>query len=131
MIVRKSGRTTAYTEGRIITTDATIDVDYGNGKVRLTDQFITTNMSEGGDSGSIGVTEDNKVVGLLFAGSSSVTVFNNINNVMNQLGIRFEPYGTDDGEDETPVPPRISQKELILIAIGAIALAITYSCVAR
>ena len=108
MTVRKSGRTTAYTEGRIITTDATIDVDYGYGTIRLTDQFITTGMSDGGDSGSIGVTDDNKVVGLLFAGSSSVTVFNNISNVINQLGIRFEPYGIDDGEDEIPVPPMLS-----------------------
>ena len=131
MELQKSGRTTGFTEGKILSTDSTIDVDYGTGNIRLTDQFITTHMSEGGDSGSVGVTKDGKVVGLLFAGSSSVTVFNNINNVIDALNIRFEPYGVDDGEGETPAPPGLSPAELILIALGAIALALTYSCVAR
>ena len=131
MKIKKSGRTTGYTEGRILSTDSIIDVGYTDGKVRFIDQFITTNMSAGGDSGSICVTEDGKVVGLLFAGSSSVTVFNNINNVINELGIRFEPYGVEEGDDDIPVPPGLSPTELLLIALGAIALAITYSCVAR
>ena len=131
MDIVKSGRTTGFTEGRILSVNSTIDVDYGNGTVRLTDQFITTNMSNGGDSGSIGITPDGKVVGLLFAGSNSVTVFNNINHVIDLLGIKFVPYGIDEDEEEIPVPPRLSQTELILIALGAIALAITYSCIAR
>ena len=130
MIVMKSGRTTGLTEGKIISTESMIDVDYGYGKVRLVDQFITTHMSEGGDSGSIGVTTDGKVVGLLFAGSNIVTVFNDINNVINQLGVRFEPYGVDEDEEIT-VPQGLSPTELILIALGAIALALTYSCVYR
>lgn len=132
MYVKKSGRTTGFTEGRILSTESNIDVEYRGGKVRLVDQFITTHMSEGGDSGSVGITEDGKVVGLLFAGSSSVTVFNDINNVIRELEIRFEPYGIQEDEDEEiPVPPGLSQTELILIALGAIALAITYSCIAR
>ena len=131
MELQKSGRTTGFTEGKILSTDSTIDVDYGYGSIRLYDQFITTHMSEGGDSGSVGVTKDGKVVGLLFAGSNSVTVFNNINNVISALNIRFEPYGIEEDKDEIPVPPRFSQSDLILIALGALALAITYSCVAR
>jgi hypothetical protein len=134
MYVKKSGRTTGFTEGKILSVESIIDVDYGYGTVRLQDQFITTNMSEGGDSGSVGITEDGKVVGLLFAGSTSVTVFNDINNVIEELGIKFVPYGVDDTEDDEeiiPSPPGLSQTDLILIALGAITIAITYSCIAR
>lgn len=51
-IVRKTGRTTNFTTGRITAVNATIDVGYGGGKVaRFKDQIVTTNMSAGGDSG--------------------------------------------------------------------------------
>ena len=132
MTIRKSGRTTGLTEGNILSVESTIDVDYGaSGTIRFHDQFISTGMSSGGDSGSVCINDKNEVVGLLFAGSSSVTVYNNIEHVVDLLGIRFEPYGIEEGEDEIPVPQRLSQAELILIALGALALAITYSCVAR
>lgn len=36
---------------------------------------------EGGDSGSAVLSEDKKIVGLLFAGSTTITVFNRIQNV--------------------------------------------------
>ncbi|MFF4351938.1 hypothetical protein [Streptomyces sp. NPDC001530] len=81
-LVKKSGRTTNISFGRIIAVDATIDVNYGTaGTARFKDQILTTNISAGGDSGSLVMSFDNVAVGLLFAGSSVVTVANHIENV--------------------------------------------------
>ncbi|WP_440947595.1 hypothetical protein ACSAZL_04810 [Methanosarcina sp. T3] len=81
-LVKKTGRTTAFTTGRITAVNATVDINYSQGKVaRFKDQIITTSMSEGGDSGSLITTLDNVAVGLLFAGSSTVTIANQIENV--------------------------------------------------
>lgn len=87
-VVQKTGRTTNYTVGRITTVNATVDVGYGGGRVaRFRDQIITTNMSAGGDSGSLVTTLDDVAVGLLFAGSSVATILNQIENVRNLLRI--------------------------------------------
>lgn len=88
MIVQKTGRTTNYTVGRIVATGATIDVNYGGGRVgRFRDQIVTTPMSAGGDSGSLVTTLDDVAVGLLFAGSSRATILNQIENVRNLLRV--------------------------------------------
>jgi len=82
MLVKKTGRTTNFTTGRITVINATVDVGYGGGQVaRLKDQIVTTNMSAGGDSGSLVMTLDNVAVGLLFAGSSVAMIANQIENV--------------------------------------------------
>jgi hypothetical protein len=87
-LVQKTGRTTNYTIGRITTINATVDVGYGGGRVaRFRDQIITTNMSAGGDSGSLVTTLDNVAVGLLYAGSSVATILNQIENVRNLLRV--------------------------------------------
>ena len=87
-IVQKTGRTTNYTTGRITAINATVDVGYGGGRVaRFNDQIITTNMSAGGDSGSLVTTVDDVAVGLLFAGSSVATIMNQIENVRSLLKI--------------------------------------------
>jgi hypothetical protein len=66
----------------VIAVNATIDVGFGGGKVaRFLDQIVTTNMSAGGDSGSLISTLDEVAVGLLFAGSSVATIANQIENV--------------------------------------------------
>jgi hypothetical protein len=80
--VRKTGRTTNFTVGRITVVNATVDVGYGGGRTaRFHDQIITTGFSAGGDSGSIVTTLDGVAVGLLFAGSPTVTILNQIENV--------------------------------------------------
>ena len=89
-MVKKVGRTTNLTTGRITVVNATVDVNYRGGKVaRFKDQILTTNMSAGGDSGSLITTLDNIAVGLLFAGSSQVTVANQIENVRSLLRIEI------------------------------------------
>lgn len=88
MNVRKSGRTTGLTTGRIVVMNVTVDVDYGDGSARFEDQIVTSPMSQPGDSGSLLVAGDAlKAVGLLFAGSDQVTLHNSITNVQNALGI--------------------------------------------
>lgn len=89
-IVQKTGRTTNYTTGKVTGLNATVWVNYGGGKVaKMCRQIITTNMSAGGDSGSLLCDLNEKAVGLLFAGSSRVTIHNYIGYVLRMLGIRI------------------------------------------
>ena len=88
-IVQKTGRTTNFTTGKVTNINGTVDVNYGGGKVaRFYRQIITTNMSAGGDSGSLVTDLDEGAVGLLFAGSSTRTIVNNILYVQSGLRIR-------------------------------------------
>lgn len=87
-VVKKTGRTTNFTTGKITAINATVDVNYGGSNVaRMKDQIVTTNMSAGGDSGSLVLTLDNIAVGLLFAGSSTSMIANQIENVRTLLRV--------------------------------------------
>ena len=81
MAVQKSGRTTGLTTGKIIDVNATVTVDYDGKQIQFIDQVVTSGMMSPGDSGSLGLTLDNKVWGLGFAGSDDVSVFNKISNL--------------------------------------------------
>ncbi len=88
-IVQKTGRTTNYTTGKVTNINATVNVNYGGGRVaRMVRQIVTTNMSAGGDSGSVLCDMQENAVGLLFAGSSSITIHNHMFYVQSLLGIR-------------------------------------------
>lgn len=88
MNVRKSGRTTGLTRGRVVVLNVTVDVDYGDGSARFEDQIVSSPMSQPGDSGSLLVAgEALKAVGLLFAGSNQATLYNPISHVQEALGI--------------------------------------------
>ena len=92
MAVRKSGRTTRLTEGRITATDVTLRVGYSDGSLVFTDQFLVSargGFSGPGDSGSLVVDKNNRAVGLLFAGSPITTVANRWANVAK--GLRVKP----------------------------------------
>jgi len=90
MDVIKSGRTTGITTGTVRAVHATVQVDMGDGEEAVFhDQIIATPMSQGGDSGALVLDNQKKAVGLLFAGSDKTTVFNRIQNVMEQLDITF------------------------------------------
>jgi hypothetical protein len=91
-LVEKTGRTTNFSTGRITAVNATVDVNYGSGRVaRFARQIVTTNMSAGGDSGSLVCDIKEGAMGLLFAGSASVTVINSILYVQSLLHIRLHP----------------------------------------
>ena len=87
--VRKSGRTTGVTDGKILATDATVEVDYDRYVATFTDQLVAGPMSQGGDSGSLVVDVQGRTVGLLFAGSETTTVFSRASRVADALGVEF------------------------------------------
>jgi hypothetical protein len=91
MPVRKYGRTTDFTEGSVLAIHATVDVSYGSGRVaRFEEQLVSGAMSAGGDSGSLVVHRDSQdAVGLLFAGSSSSTIYSPIEYVLDELDLEF------------------------------------------
>jgi|GEM_PF-611360 len=106
--VQKYGRTTVWTHGEVSEINVTVDVcyttrgpfqckDYG----RFVDQITITpgTFSDGGDSGSLIVTDDSKKnpVALLFAGSSTHTIGNPIHYVLDRFNVTV-----DDGSGAEP-----------------------------
>jgi hypothetical protein len=91
MPIRKSGRTTETTFGEVLLVNSTVNVGYGaNQFAQFENQIIAGPMSQGGDSGSLVVAADTpKAVGLLFAGSDQVTIFNPIQAVLDGLNINI------------------------------------------
>jgi len=99
MEVQKYGRTSGLTYGSVIAVNATVEVGYGNAGIAcFTDQIIITPgaFSEGGDSGSLVVTsspskkKDKRPVGLLFAGSPSISVANDIKKVLSRFNVQVD-----------------------------------------
>ena len=99
MAVVKSGRTTGFTSGSIGSVNTSVNVQYQKGcnsgkkfTVSYTNQVVinSSTFSAGGDSGSLILTSSgHNPVALLFAGSSSSTIGNPINEVMSKLSTRL------------------------------------------
>lgn len=88
--VQKSGRTTGYTTGTITSINTTLTINYGGGLTAIfIQQITTTNMSSPGDSGSVVLDFSNRVIGLLFAGSSTSTGINDIRLVLKSFRSRL------------------------------------------
>lgn len=86
--VKKSGRTSGLTRGTIDVMNVAVQVQYGESKIAyFVDQLQAGAMSEGGDSGSAVVDNENRLVGLLFAGSDTTTIINPIQFVFQELGL--------------------------------------------
>lgn len=122
MGVAKSGRTTGFTTGTITSINTSVSVQYqrecGSGKkftVAYTNQIVigSSTFSAGGDSGSLIVTNNSahNPVGLLYAGSSTSTIANPINEVLARLStalgrtFRFGTGGGGGGGSSTPRGP--------------------------
>jgi hypothetical protein len=92
MKVMKFGRTTGFTHASVDAIGATVNVGYDSGTARFVDQIVIKpgTFSAGGDSGSLivvdGGADDRRPVGLLFAGSNSVTIANPIGPILNRFG---------------------------------------------
>jgi hypothetical protein len=86
--VQKMGRTTGLTHGYVTQVNVTVSVDYNGRTARFTDQVLTGSMSSPGDSGSGILDMDRRVVGLLFAGSTSVTIFTPIQRILDRFGVQ-------------------------------------------
>lgn len=100
MRVRKSGRSSGLTSGRVVLIDADIEVDYGAFLLTFTGQVISSIFSRGGDSGSLIVGPDNTAVGLLFAGSDIITAFCPMRPLAEQLGFTFDNPAEPDVASE-------------------------------
>lgn len=112
--VAKSGRTTGFTTGTISSINTSVNVQYqrncGSGKkftVSYTNQVVinSTTFSAGGDSGSLIVTNNasHNPVALLYAGSSSATIGNPINEVLTKLGTALgRTFSFGGGNGPTP-----------------------------
>ena len=87
--VKKSGRTTGYTQGLITQIDVTSQVAYGPGQATFYGQLMASGMSAPGDSGSAVLDMDNYVIGLLFAGSDAATLVNPIQPVLQALNVQI------------------------------------------
>lgn len=89
MRVRKSGRTSGITDGRVTALDATVEVDYGAQTAVFREQIVSDLPSKGGDSGSLVVDETARAVGLLFAGGATTTLINPIAAIEHFLDVTF------------------------------------------
>src|SRR5207253_5829000 len=107
--VQKYGRTTKLTHGQITGINATVTVCYEVffgfciKAARFVDQLVIEpgTFSGGGDSGSLIVTDDGNKnpVALLFAGSSTQTIANRIDLVLNRFAVHV-----DGGTSPPPAP---------------------------
>lgn len=97
----KSGRTTGVTEGNIVMTNASIDVNMGDGETTtFRDMMITDNMGAGGDSGSPAFLKDSQeFCCVLFAGSPAATIYCKVENVEEEFGIEYIGERTDKTGD--------------------------------
>ncbi|MDT7790381.1 MAG: hypothetical protein QOF58_8800 [Pseudonocardiales bacterium] len=105
--VRKRGRTTELTYGVIVSTDATLRLDFGDGiGVRTLRDQIRVHSSERfgdhGDSGAVLVDADNRVVGLYVAGSGSTGFANPIEPVLRQLDVELLTRGVPESRRPEP-----------------------------
>ena len=95
MVVHKFGRTTGFSVGRVTSIETDVSVQYEAGVVMFGDQIIIVGLSAqpfsaSGDSGSLVLERStNKAIGLLFAGSSSHTIANHINDVLSAMAVRL------------------------------------------
>lgn len=100
MKVKKVGRTTGSTKGTVQAIYATVNVGYDSGVACFTGQIIISpgTFSAGGDSGSLIVVDgkgrtkndDRRPVGLLFAGSTTMTVANPIDPVLERFNVTID-----------------------------------------
>lgn len=89
-LVKKSGRTSGLTKGQVRAISATLNVELDEDRsAQFVNQIVTTPMGQPGDSGSLGVTEDNRAFGLLFAGSGMATIFNRIDHILEMLAVKL------------------------------------------
>jgi len=96
--VWKVGRTTGYTEGVVVSDSAVVRVWYGDKYIVFQDQIIVKGQSRGGDSGSPVFlmskdkpSEDDQLVGLLFAGSDEYFIVCKYKHIQNLLKVNWQP----------------------------------------
>jgi PKD repeat protein len=113
--VKKYGRTTSLTHGEVSAINVNVNVCYDTSCTKLAN-FVNQIMiapgafSGGGDSGSLIVTDDgnNYPVGLLFAGSSTHTIANPIDMVLDAFNVSI------DGSSSGNIPPEADFSHILV-----------------
>lgn len=151
--VKKSGRTSGLTTGKVAGLNATISVQYSDECAgasyvsTFTGQILVTpgKFLKAGDSGSLmveNVASNPRPVGLLYAGSSTVAIANPIQSVLDEFGVTMVGAGTagaaSAGGDSALAPglakaARVKERNsLRLLALkGAVGHAVGLSKVGR
>jgi len=118
MRVKKNGRTTSLTRGRISDPSVTVLVDYpiSGLDALFEDQIMVrgdNRFVDGGDSGSLLLTEDNYALGLIFAGTTG-----GLYGIANKID---DVEALTNTETIIPPPPPPIPIWLLLAIIGAAA----------
>ena len=132
--VQKYGRTTLLTKGQITGINGSVSICYEvvfifcTKSAMYVDQLIIQSgtFSGGGDSGSLIVTDDSNKnpVALLFAGSSTQTIANRIDLVLNRFGVHMDVGAsppptplTDIAVTSVSVPANVTQGTTASVAV--------------
>lgn len=92
MVVKKSGRSSGVNASRVQAVSVTLQVMVTEEEpATFSDQFLTGPLAQPGDSGSLVLDEENRAVGLLFAGSDTATICNRMQNVLDLLQVDLPP----------------------------------------
>ena len=89
-IVKKVGRTTGLTLGRITDLASSFTIPNpanSSEEVILSNQITATAMSREGDSGAILFDEENRIIGLLVAGTEDKSIYSPIDVVLSALNV--------------------------------------------
>ena len=115
LLVQKYGRTTGWTHGEVAELNVTVDVCYEPffifclKSARFVNQIGISpgEFSDGGDSGSLIVTDDaaKRPVGLLFAGGDTRTFANPIDLVLERFNVTIDTGTTDTPPSAAIVNP--------------------------
>ena len=118
MRVVKSGRTTGVTFGNVLDVNATLIVNYLEHGIMLFDDLIVADkMGAPGDSGSLVLnSENNRAIGLLFAGSSTIIIICKMDRIIPALNITIGDSGPVLGE------PPVQGLSPVTLGLGVIGL---------
>jgi hypothetical protein len=93
-VLRKSGSATGVTTGKVVHTNASLWVTYGDRAAYFVDQILVEqenwSFAAPDDSGSA-ADKDGEFVGLVFAGSDALVAINKAEHIIAELGIAIEP----------------------------------------
>lgn len=128
IVIHKFGRTTGHTSGTIFDTQATVRIKDVLGKedVIFENTIIVEDKGQGigdvGDSGSGGfiLADNNRLVpvGLLFAGSEHVTLFNNFIDIIDFIGRRYNVNDMYTVPADRVVDADVDIQKLLMSAIS-------------
>ena len=96
-ILRKRGRTTQLTVGKVSAANKSFSMDGVNyvNQIEVTPEPPHPSFSKPGDSGSVYINDMNQVVGLHFAGNGTTSNGNHIAKVLTKLNISIPETGTN------------------------------------